>query len=178
MEQINYTQIAIEEKPFADRLAYFIKHVIRPRIVLDIGCGPGHFVESMRDLDINSIGIDIDQRIGDKPYLFQQDILSTKFVADTCICLEVVEHIDEIHADDVVDAIYGMFLDTLIFTAAQPGQSGVGHINCQYREYWSKKFTDLGCVRNTLMEDLLRYYCKQGRYMGWFYNNVMVFNKK
>lgn len=178
MQQINYTQIAIEEKPFADRLAYFIKHVIRPNTVLDIGCGPGHFVESMHDHGIQSFGIDIDERIGDKPYLFRQNILYTKFVSDVCICLEVVEHIDEDDADDVVTAISGMFYDTLIFSAAQPGQGGVGHINCQYPEYWSQKFLLNGCVRNTLMEDLLRYYCKQGRYMGWFYNNVMVFNKR
>lgn len=177
MEQINYNHIAIEEKPFADRLAQFIKHIIRPHNVLDIGCGPGHFVESMRDIGIDAVGIDIDERIGDKPYLFREDILSTKFVADVCICLEVVEHIHEDHAENIITAISGMFTDTLIFTAAQPGQGGVGHINCQYPIYWHEKFIKNNCVRNTLMEDLLRYYCKQGRYMGWFYNNLLVYNK-
>lgn len=178
MEQINYNQLLIEEKPFADRLAIFIRDVIRPHKVLDIGCGPGHFVDSMIDVGINAMGIDIDERIGDKPYLFQQDIFSSKLVADTCICLEVVEHIDENRADDLVKQIFGMFNNTLIFSAAQPGQGGVGHINCQKPGYWSYRFEQLGATRNHLMEDLLRYYCKQGRYMGWFYNNVLVFNKK
>ena len=177
MEQINYDHIAIEEKPFANRLAYFIKHVIRPNMVLDIGCGPGHFVDSMRDLDINAFGIDIDERVANKPHLFRQDILSTKFVADTCICLEVLEHIDEVHADEIIDKISTMFLDTLIFTAAVPGQGGVGHINCQPKEYWIEKLERNGLRRNTLMEEILRWYCKQGSYMGWFYNNVLVFNK-
>ena len=177
MEQINYEHIAVEEKPFADRLALFMKHIIRPNTVLDIGCGPGHFVESMRDLDINAMGIDIDERVGSKPYLFRQDILSTKFVADCAICLEVVEHIPEDDADEIVSAISGLFLDTLIFTAAQPGQGGVGHINCQYPSYWEQKFKENGLIRNTLMEDTLRWYCTQGRYMGWFYNNLLVFTK-
>lgn len=178
MEQINYTQIAIEEKPFADRLAIFMRDIIRPYTVLDIGCGPGHFVESMRDLDINCIGIDIDERIGDKPYLFRQDILSTTFIADTCICLEVLEHIDEVHADSVIEKITRTFTNTLIFSAAVPGQGGVGHINCQPKEYWSEKFLlTKRCYRNYLMEDIIKYYCRQGRYMGWFYNNVMVYSK-
>ena len=178
MEQINYEHIAIEEKPFADRLALFMRDIIRPNTVLDIGCGPGHFVESMIDLGINAYGIDIDERIGDKPYLFRQDILSTKFVADVAICLEVVEHIHEDHADEIVNKISTMFTDTLIFTAAQPGQGGVGHINCQYPKYWDNKFQSNGLKRNKLMEDMLRLYCKQGRYMGWFYNNLLVYTKK
>ena len=177
MEQINYTHIAIEEKPFADRLALFMRDIIRPKMVLDIGCGPGHFVESMIDIGIHCVGIDIDERVNGKPYLFHQDILSTKFVADVAICLEVVEHIHEDHADKIVDKISTMFTDTLIFTAAQPGQGGVGHINCQYPRYWSDKFQNVGLKRNKLMEDMLRLYCQQGRYMGWFYNNLLVFSK-
>lgn len=177
MEQINYNHIKVEEKPFADRLAFFIKQVIRPNIVLDIGCGPGHFVDSMNDIGVKAYGIDIDERVFGHKNLFCENILETKIRADTCICLEVFEHVDVMYSDDLVHSVSNIFLDTLIFTAAQPGQGGVNHINCQYPEYWSEKFIQNGCVRNPLMEDLLRYYCKQGRYMGWFYNNLMVFNK-
>jgi len=177
MEQINYTHIAIEEKPFADRLAQFIKYIIRPNRVIDIGCGPGHFVESMRDIGIDALGIDIDKRIGDKPYLFCEDILYTKLTADVCICLEVVEHIHEDHADNIIDKISGMFTDTLIFTAAVPGQGGVGHINCQYPIYWEQKFNRNDLYRNILLEKVVKDWCVQGRYMGWFYNNLMIYTK-
>jgi SAM-dependent methyltransferase len=177
MEQINYDHISVEEKPFADRLAIFMRDIIRPNSVLDIGCGPGHFVYSMRDVGVNAYGIDIDERIRGKQHLLCEDILSTKFVADAAICLEVVEHIHEDHADEIIDKISTMFLDTLIFTAAQPGQGGVGHINCQYPSYWDEKFVRNGLKRNTLMEQTLRWYCQQGRYMGWFYNNLLVYTK-
>jgi SAM-dependent methyltransferase len=177
MEQINYNHIAIEEKPFADRLAQFIKHIIRPHNVLDIGCGPGHFVQSMNDIGVHCIGIDIDERIQNVPNLYRDNILDTKLVAHTCICLEVFEHIDSEYNDELVDKVSHMFTDTLIFTAAQPGQGGVGHINCQKPGYWDHKFTQTGLVRNTLMEEMLRLYCKQGRYMGWFYNNLLVYTK-
>lgn len=178
MEQINYEQIILEEKPFADRLALFIKDIVRPNIVLDIGCGPGIYVDSMNDIGVQSFGIDIDQRVIGKKNLFQQNILDTYFVADTCICLEVFEHIDSDYNDDLVDKVSTMFTDTLIFTAAVPGQGGVGHINCQPKEYWNEKFLNTKKMRrNYLMEDCIKYYCKQGRYMGWFYNNVMIFTK-
>ena len=177
MEQINYDHIAIEEKPFADRLAQFIKHVLRPHMVLDIGCGPGHFVYSMVDVGINAIGIDIDERVASKQYLFRQDIFSTKFVADVAICLEVAEHIDAVYADDLIDQISTMFTDTLIFTAAVPGQGGVGHINCQPLEYWEEKFNRNDLYRNTVLEKVIKDYCVQGRYMGWFYNNLQVYTK-
>lgn len=178
MEQINYENIAIEEKPFADRLALFMRDIIRPSCVIDIGCGPGHFVYSMRDIGVNAYGIDKDERIRNKPHLLCEDILFTKFVAQVAICLEVVEHIPEDDSDEIVEKISTMFLDTLIFTAAQPGQGGVGHINCQYPKYWDDKFQNVGLKRNKLMEDTLRWYCKQGRYMGWFYNNLLVYSKK
>lgn len=177
MEQINYEQISVEEKPFADRLALFMRDVVRPNMVLDIGCGPGHFVYSMRDVGVHCIGIDIDDRIRGKQHLLCENILYSKLVSDVAICLEVLEHIPEEDSDEVVDQICTMFLDTLIFTAAQPGQGGVGHINCQPKDYWLKKFLRNGIRRNTLMEDTLKHYCQQGRYMGWFYNNLLVFSK-
>lgn len=178
MEQINYDQIILEEKVFADRLAVFIRDIIRPNTVLDIGCGPGHFVDSMNDIGVHSFGIDIDERVVGKNNLFREDILDTRFVADTCICLEVFEHIDSDYNDDLVDKVSTMFLDTLIFTAAIPGQGGVGHINCQPKQYWLDKFLNTGKMRrNTLMENLLIHYCQQGRYMGWFTQNLLVFTK-
>lgn len=175
--QLNYAEMEAEEKPFADRLAIFIKDIINPKIVLDIGCGPGHFVYSMRDVGIEAYGIDTDERILNKKYLTNQSLFSYNKVVDTAICLEVAEHLPFEISETLVASINNMFTDTLIFTAAQPGQGGIGHINCQLPEFWSNKFVALGCKRNFLMENLLRLYCKQGMYMGWFYNNVMVFNK-
>ncbi|NDB61883.1 hypothetical protein EB001_26095, partial [bacterium] len=83
-----------------------------------------------------------------------------------------------------VDALYNALEDggTLIFTAAQPGQGGVGHINCRKKEYWAKKLIDKGLVFDqNLTEDLLKALTEnrynQPSYMGWFLNNVMVFRK-
>ena len=48
----NYNEIETEEKPFADRLATWIKENINLVHCLDIGCGPGTYVRSLRDCEI------------------------------------------------------------------------------------------------------------------------------
>jgi hypothetical protein len=66
---------------------------------------------------------------------------------------------------------------TLIWTAATIGQGGDGHINCQYKEYWSDKMNSVGLVRNIQLEEEILEYVKTGPHMGWFINNLLVFNK-
>lgn len=175
--KVNFETIVAEETPFAHRLAAFIKDIIQPSSVLDIGCGPGHFVYAMRYININAQGLDIDDRIKNLPYLSCENLLTTKLFAETAICLEVFEHIPNEYGDALVDKVSSMFTKNLIFTAAQPGQGGVGHINCQVPEYWSSKFLTKGLRRNFLMERVLRWYCDEGVHMGWFYNNLLVFSK-
>jgi hypothetical protein len=65
----------------------------------------------------------------------------------------------------------------LIFTAAQPGQGGVGHINCRKRQYWLDKFVAKGLVYQEDKTNELIQYEKQGIHMGWFVNNVMILTK-
>ncbi len=41
-------------------LARITRHLlIRPAVVLDVGCGPGHLTEHLRSLDVDAIGIDL-----------------------------------------------------------------------------------------------------------------------
>ena len=62
---------------------------------------------------------------------------------DLALSLEVAEHVPPSLA-----AAFVTFLTscsgTIVFTAASPGQSGVGHVNCQPGEYWKSLFHDHG----------------------------------
>ena len=147
--------------------------------MLDLGCGPGMYVKSLIDVGVDAHGIDIDDRVEGKDYLTKESLFDTKKTADTVICYEVLEHIDPMYADQEVEAIYNAVESggTLIFTAAQPGQGGVGHINCRKKEYWLKKFITKGLIYHPgLTEDLINFE-RKGIHMGWFVNNVMVFKK-
>ena len=62
---------------------------------------------------------------------------------DMALCLEVGEHLDELHSGTLVDALV-RHSDLIVFSAACPGQSGQHHVNCQWPEYWQAKFNDAG----------------------------------
>ena len=178
-ERINFEAIAHEEKPWANRLAQWIRNNIDSDSVLDIGCGPGIYVDSLRDLGIDATGIDIDDRVHGKQHLKYQSLfdISTES-AGTVICMEVAEHIDSAQEDLVIEKIVGTVRNTLIWTAAAIGQGGIGHINCKNKQEWADKLTAAGLVRNHKKEAELIAYAKQGYTMGWFVNNLLYFEKK
>jgi hypothetical protein len=91
--------------------------------------------------------------------------------------MEVAEHIDDVQADHVVEKVSAAVDKTLIWTAAIPGQGGVGHINLQDPGYWAEKFELCGLRRNLEKEQQLKDYARQGYHMIWFVNNLLYFEK-
>ena len=175
---IDYPAILIEEKPFADRIAMWIKEEINPNQVLDIGCGPGMYVYSLDSIGVNVEGLDIDPRVDGKNLITYGDMLTLDGTrqADCVIMFEVAEHMDPMNNDKIVDGLCKTIKTggTLIFTAARPGQGGVGHINCRPRSYWLGKFISKGLVEDIHLNEKIIKYCRQGYHMGWFVNNVMI----
>jgi glycosyltransferase involved in cell wall biosynthesis len=177
-ERMNYNQIESEEKPMADRLAKWVKEQLDPASLLDIGCGPGTYVDSFRDAGIAAVGLDIDERVHGKEHLTYKSLLDiTDERAEVVICLEVAEHIEPELEDQVVAKVAGAVGRTLIWTAAAVGQGGIGHINCKHKQEWADKLTAAGLVRNVELETALRTYIKQGYHLGWFSNNLLVFER-
>lgn len=66
--------------------------------------------------------------------------------APLMICTEVAEHLPEASAGELVRRLANATKEYLIFSAAVPGQSGTGHINCQPHEYWLERFKFWGLV--------------------------------
>ena len=177
-ERMNYDQIDSEEKPMADRLATWIKSELNPESILDIGCGPGTYVRSFRSAGMAATGIDIDERVHGQEHLTFKSLLDIDTEsAEVVICLEVAEHIESVLEDQVVARVASTVGKTLIWTAAAVGQGGIGHINCKNKQEWADKLTAAGLVRNTEREIALRAYIKQGYHLGWFPNNLLVFER-
>lgn len=178
-ERIGYDTIDYEERPFAKRLAEYISDNIKPEDVLDVGCGPGLYVEELNNRNVKARGIDIDDRVVDKYNLERKSLfdIDEKDGADTVLCIEVAEHIDPEQEDLVVEKVASAVKKTLIWTAAAPGQGGQGHINCKPKQEWADKLTKAGLVRNHEKEAELISFCKNGMHMIWFINNVLYFER-
>ena len=133
----------------------------------------------MRKEGLEAFGYDIDKRVEGKPYLTQQSLFDVKDTGDVVICLEVAEHIEQIENKKITKALVNCLNPggILIWSAAAPEQGGVGHINCQTKQYWEKLFLKLPVDRLLEVEDNLLTYIKNGYHMGWFVQNLMVFKK-
>jgi glycosyltransferase involved in cell wall biosynthesis len=177
-ERLNFNHMQAEEKPFANRLAAWVKQELNPATLLDIGCGPGHFVDSFRDCGIDAKGIDVDDRVHGKEHLTYQSLFDiTNESADVVVCMEVAEHIEQALEDEVVAKVVSTVGKTLIWTAAAIGQGGIGHINCKNKNDWAEKLTSAGLVRNTTKEQQLITDMKKGIHMGWFTNNLLYYER-
>lgn len=177
----NYEGIKEEETPFAKRLSEWIKNNYSGKKIIDIGCGPGLYVDEMVNLGLDAMGYEPDTRsLNYSKNVRNKSLFDVEDPSDLVVFMEVAEHISSEHNDEIVKSIAKNMKDdaVLIWTAAKPGQGGDGHINCQTREYWLEKLEAAGLTYDKECEESLLIYIKEGSHMGWFVNNLIVMRKK
>jgi SAM-dependent methyltransferase len=121
-----------------------------PSSVLDVGCGTGTWMRAAVDLGVADVtGIDGIASAGESllRYAVKVHDFSTPFNLrrrfDMAFCLEVAEHLPESCASGLISSIVA-HVDTVLFSAACPGQPGQHHVNCQWPAYWQGIFNSLG----------------------------------
>lgn len=181
-----YQKINAEEGPQANRLADVLVWKYNPGAVIDVGCATGLYLRPFLEHGVKVVGVDYaDAVIQDevlqipRKFIHISDITKKPVgrIADLTICLEVLEHIPASGAQAAIRNICKTS-GTIIFSAAQPGQGGVGHINCQPKEYWEKLFQRNGYGRDPMDEEYIKIIMAAGYHMGWLINNLMVFKKQ
>jgi SAM-dependent methyltransferase len=146
--------------------------------VLDVGCGPGTYVRALRAAGVDAVGVDMDAGLPEAGFLFRADILAEDFPVrfagfDLALCLEVAEHMPEPFADTLVRHVVAT-APVVLWSAAQPGQGGVGHVNCRPREYWADRFARYGYVVDEDGTARFLAWLRTGYHMGWLANNGMI----
>jgi SAM-dependent methyltransferase len=161
----------------------FLINLVKPKNVLDVGCGTGTWLKAFEEAGISDyIGVDGDHldkgRLEipqDKFYainLCKKWKLNRKF--DLVLSLEVAEHLPEENADSFVEALvtHG---DTIVFSAAIPGQDGQYHLNEQWPQYWQTKFLKHGFY----FHDVIRPLIWDNKKIDWWYRqNMFLLNKQ
>lgn len=138
----------------AGEVVPYLKSILEPRRVVDVGCGVGTWLgEFLRQGVPDVLGLDgsyVRQEMLQIPIdrfrptdLAQPRMVKVGEQFDLAISLEVAEHLPAAVADDFV-ALLASLAPTVVFSAAIPGQGGVNHINEQWPDYWLTRFEKHG----------------------------------
>lgn len=166
----------------ASAVLEYIVEMVRDKSVLDVGAGTGSWMRAAMlagASDVTGVdGVPADDRHieVDPDQILTADLeqpleLGRKF--ELAFCVEVAEHLHKAAAPVLVESIC-RHSDAIIFSAACPGQSGQGHINCQWPAYWQRLFSKNGFV----CDDRLRFRIwNDSRIEPWYRQNLFIARK-
>ena len=148
--------------------------------VLDVGCGPGLYVDAFQAAGFNAIGIDPDPTLEATAYLRRMSVFADAYLQlfetqgfDLTVCLEVAEHLPAHRSDELVGRLC-MPAPLVLFSAAAPGQGGVGHINLRPKGEWVRLFAEHGFQYDAEATERFLTFLVLGPHMGWLLQNGMV----
>lgn len=181
MKKINYVHTEkFHNTTSPEHVLPYILQLLKPKSMLDVGCGTGTWLKVARQLGVEAImgidGIHVDKKMLciDKDEFLLHDLtlpfeLKSKF--DLAICLEVAEHLPESAADNLVQCLTH-HSDVVMFSAGIPGQGGQAHINEQWPEYWRLKFAQHGFF----VYDFLREtFWEEADVQWWYKQNMFIY---
>ncbi len=149
--------------------------LVRPKNVVDVGCGRGAWLKAFQENGIDSIcGIDASPVDPSTLLISPEKFIAADLVNldqipgdfDLALCLEVLEHL----APDAGCRMVKMLTrvaPAVLFSAAIPHQGGTHHINEQWPSYWRRLFEQedfrlLDPIRPAIRDDQrVMYYYRQ-----------------
>ena len=176
---------ASQQKILAQYFVPKIVEIFKPKYVVDIGCGTGQWLDEYRKFGVLTKGIEgsinafIEMSEETKKTVLKWDlrdrIEKENNNVDFVQSFEVAEHIEEEYADIFIHHLVRDNPDTILLTAARPGQHGHQHVNCKERKYWEDKMKNNGYL---FEQDLLNEIKEWGTPKDcpdWWSQNLMVF---
>jgi SAM-dependent methyltransferase len=152
--------------------------IAHPRSVLDVGCGNGVWLTTFAMHAIDDVlGIDVaPPEMVDLPAdRYRQVDLDGDFALDRrfdlAVCLEVGEHLQPGSAERLVTNLVRA-APVVVFSAAIPGQGGIGHVNEQWPDWWRALFESHGYRQHDLLRASL---WDDARVSFWYAQNTFVY---
>ncbi len=174
-----YDEMFERNKRAAHAVMPYLIEKLSPKSIVDVGCGQGIWIEESETMGIDVCGIDGEWVDKDKLLisnfisadLSEKIDLGKKF--DLLISFEVAEHILMNRADIFIDNLINLS-NVIVFSAAVPGQGGVGHVNEQYADYWISKFKKRGYAFSNVLRE---YFWNDTNITSWRRQNILLFVK-
>lgn len=160
------------------------------RSVVDVGCGDGAALAGFRAMDaslsltgveaapaavararsqgLDVVELDLTRRAPDATSAVRKRLEG----ADVALCLEVAEHLPPWHAGPLLSLLAAA--PVVVFSAAQPLQGGVMHVNEQPPARWIARFAALGLPLHP-RDDAFRAAVAALDLPPWYAANVHVF---
>jgi SAM-dependent methyltransferase len=157
-----------------------VLELLRPRSIVDVGCGTGSWLAVFREHGIEDVlGIDgdyVDRRIleipGEQVIAFDlKNALRLERRFDLAVSLEVAQNLPHECAETFVASLVDL-APAVLFSASIPHQGGLVHINQRWPAYWAAHFQARGYVAF----DCLRPKVWQNDAVEWWYaQNMFLF---
>ena len=183
-----YTEVYYSNREERTRLSAkamvpLVMELVRPRSVIDVGCGTGEWLSVFREYGVEDIwGVDGASvpkgllKIPEERFvpadLEQPFQIDRKF--DLVVSLEVAEHLPSSCAETFVGSLVELG-PLVLFSAAIPYQGGRNHVNLQWPEYWAKLFDDKGYV---VIDPLRRKIWNNEEVAAHYAQNTLMFVAK
>lgn len=130
-------------------VAPVVQDLVQARSILDVGGGEGWWASAFSRLGATSVSIENGPLPPSAPGVtcvehdLRRPIGREVGAPDLVLCLEVAEHLEPAVGSRLVGELCSL-APAVLFSAAVPGQGGVGHVNEQWPAYWVERFESHG----------------------------------
>ena len=158
-----------------------LTRLFEPSSVIDVGCGVGTWMRVFEEAGVQRCAgiegawIRSQRTLVDRELITVADLnapLHVKERYDLAITLEVAEHLRPESSERFVGLLTSLS-DTVVFSAAIPGQGGTDHVNERWPDFWRNHFSARGYQCTDLLRPLLWH--KDMPY--WYAQNAFVYHR-
>ncbi|MGY4280796.1 SAM-dependent methyltransferase [Bradyrhizobium sp. LM2.7] len=163
----------------AEVMLPIVFEMVKPRSVIDIGCGVGTWLAAAKSLGAQTVvGVEGDWVNDARMSITEPVVLADLEAAipvsdrfDLALCMEVAEHLSKQRAPSLIADLCRLS-DVVLFGAAVPGQGGNNHINEQWQSYWADLFRSQG----RLPHDVVRpKVWNSNKVAFWYKQNALLY---
>jgi SAM-dependent methyltransferase len=178
-----YSRLKTGSNDSAKAVVPVVLDLVRPKSVIDLGCGTGAWLSEFKRLGVADIlGVDgphipVNQlEIEPDEFLIADLTYPLRFRGhfDLAVSLEVAEHLGEAQADQFVE-ILTQLAPIVLFSAAIPHQGGEHHLNEQWPAYWIERFDRFGFVA---LDPFRRLLWERPDVDWWYAQNLVLFIRR